>query len=206
MWAFALWYILTINLLKTIVLHWVKNKKNWINITCVSWLINDCSHPLIIGLSFWFAVAENISIVSLSQFVYYFSQDADNRKQQMDGEKTNKQTNQGTLKGLNNKGAAQWEKKAHWTNTIQKSSRNDPKKKIRRQQKKTNNMKESNRWTTTLMRVGKRTTAGSKNGKKEPTFKIKKASNLKGRLKINSHRPQDRWRLGKKTWESTKKE
>lgn len=38
----------------------------------------------------------------------------------MDGEKTNKQTNQGTLKGLNNKGAAQWEKKAHWTNTIQK--------------------------------------------------------------------------------------
>lgn len=47
----------------------------------------------------------------------------------MDGEKTNKQTNQGTLKGLNNKGAAQWEKKAHWTNTIQKSSRNDPKKK-----------------------------------------------------------------------------
>lgn len=40
----------------------------------------------------------------------------------MDGEKTNKQTNQGTLKGLNNKGAAQWEKKAHWTNTIQKKN------------------------------------------------------------------------------------
>lgn len=204
MWAFALWYILTINLLKTIELHWVKNKKNWINITCVS---DDCSHPLIIGLSFWFTVAENISIVSLSQFVYYFSQEDPVCRQQetADGWGKNKQTNQGTLKGLNNKGAVQWEKKAHWTNTIQKSNRNDPKK-IRRQQKKTNNMRESNRWTPTLMRVGKRTTAWSKNGKKELTFKIKKASNLKGRLRINSHRPKDRWRLGKKTWESTKTE
>lgn len=134
MWAFALWYILTINLLKTIELHWVKNKKNWINITCVS---DDCSHPLIIGLSFWFTVAENISIVSLSQFVYYFSQEDPVCRQQetADGWGKNKQTNQGTLKGLNNKGAVQWEKKAHWTNTIQKSNRNDPKK-IRRQQKK----------------------------------------------------------------------
>lgn len=144
------------------------DKKKWINVTCVSRLINGCSHPLIIGLSFWFAVAENISIVSLSQFVYYFSQEDPVCRQQetADGwEKTNKQTNQGTLKGLNNKSAVQWSK--NQTGTIQK--------KFRRQQKKTNNMRESNRWTQTLMRVGKRTTAGSKNGKKELTFKIKKS-------------------------------
>lgn len=55
------------------------------------------------------------------------------------------------------------------------------------------------------MRVGKRTTAGSKNGKKELTFKIKKASNLKGRLRINSHRPKDRRRLGKKKLEKAQR-
>lgn len=55
------------------------------------------------------------------------------------------------------------------------------------------------------MRVGKRTTAGSKNGEKELTFKIKKASNLKGRLRINSHRPKDRRRLGKKLEKAQRK-